>query len=93
MDFRESGFMAPVRLWILPLSMPGHTAPNGFFVVPRQSAPGTKNAARAWALKENVLQLSWYFSKFWSSSAVLRDTQSCYGFSAFGYGAQNLGFE
>ena len=40
--------------WILPLSMPGHTAPNGFFVVSQQNAPGTKNAARAWVLKENA---------------------------------------
>ena len=54
MDFRESGFMAPVRLWILPLSMPGDTAPNGFSVVSQQSAPGTKNAARACVLKENA---------------------------------------
>ena len=46
--------MAPVRLWTLPLSMPGDTAPIGFSVASQQSAPGPKSAAGACVLKENA---------------------------------------
>ena len=92
----ECRFMAHLRRPILPLSIPGQAYPCGFLLVPKQSAAGIQNPARAWVLKENTksgFAGSVVFCNILEIRSCFEGNASCYGFSASGCRAQSLGFQ